>query len=258
MAKDTNELPGVSLDPVKPPFVGAHEESIKRGYELDPINVKPFVQFTVIMLILFVAVWVICSYTFDMTAEKWSPDGKKQVRTKYEGRVNPLAKEFNDRTVDERFARIDTHSPKANADGEKVYAPRLEAFKSRDFGGMPEYVRSSDKVTKDATNPPEYHPEDLLPSRNPILSAGEWDKTKKGAARLPIETVIANAKQLGLNDSIFKSQKGAKSEYDPTLYNPSSVLPHHGEAGHGSEKAGAKDAPHAPEKKDPAHEKEKK
>lgn len=250
MAKDTNELPGVSLDPVKPPFVGAHDESIKRGHELDPINVKPFVQFTIIMLVLFVAVWFICASAFDLTAEKWSPNGPN-LRTKYEGKVNPLAKEFNDRTPNERFARIDTLTPKASVADEKVYAPRLEAIKSLDFAGMPEYVRSSNVVTKDATNPPEYHPEDLLPSRNPLLSSGEWDKNKKGAARLPIQMVISNSKELGLDDSIFKHQKGAKTEYDPNLYNPSSVVPSRVKAsngGHEMEKVDAKENHHGPDK----------
>jgi hypothetical protein len=186
------------------------------------------------MLILMTSVWVICLYLFDATAEKWSPDKQKNVRTTYDGKANPLAKEYNDRTLDERIGRVNTYVPTGKAE-EKVYAPVLEAFRQREFDGMPEYVRSSLIDKKDTANAPHYHPEDLLPRNIPLLSNGGKDADKPGAVRLPIQTVIDQTKTLGLNESLFKHQTKQKSEYDPTAMNPSSVVTPNAKASNGGQ-----------------------
>lgn len=190
------------MDTNKAPITGAAEEAIQRGHELDPIDSKPFIQFTVVMVVLFIVAWVLSAYAFDLSTEKWTPG--KNVRTAYnERKLGPLATEQGNRSFDERLSRIDTYSPNAKSEQEKVYAPRLEAMRHRDFKESPEFVGNPipEKKTKYGDNlhgnSPEYHAEDLHAENIDIL-----------------KPVIENAAKL-LKDPIFKHQKDAKSEFDP-------------------------------------------
>jgi hypothetical protein len=155
------------------------------GHEPDDFNARPILTVPVFIGVVMVCAFGIATGMFVyFRGESAGNDGN----------ANPVAKDRNDKPIDERFARISSSDPKA-----EVKQPRLEWLRQtdsmRDGKEDPPFLRSVRFA--ESGNSPEYRPEDLRPdnyvdpiTRQKVLRDYGWVNQEKGVARIPVSVAM--------------------------------------------------------------------
>lgn len=206
------------------------------GHEPDDFNARPILTVPVFITFVMLAAFGIASAMFVYF---------RNGNVANDSGANAVAKERNDKPLDERFARISSSDPKA-----EVKQPRLEWLRqtdsARDGKEDPPYLRSV--RFSESGNSPEYRPEDLRPenyvdpiTRQKVLRDYAWVDKEKGVARIPVSVamkLLLEKKSLPVQANV--SVPGAGTATKPKLSNGGNELP----------SQAAKDVPHKATKAD--------
>lgn len=150
------------------------KRSIERGHEDDRISVKPILWVALAITVTCAIAYLVVTIVVPITLSD-----KPTVRG------NVLRSERSERTLDERFADINSRGTDAT-----VRAPRLEGLMVPEENlGLPN-ARPQIPARDDPRNTPHYHPEDLVPGTYPGLNQTEWIK-EGTSARVPMLEAIA-------------------------------------------------------------------
>ena len=172
---------GHDEQPVGPPPAPV----VNIGHEPDTYSTKPILSVPV-----FISFVMLCAFGIT-TAMFWY--FRAEV-TANDGGSNPDAKARNDKSFDERIARIASMDEKA-----EVKQPRLEWLRATDStrdGKKDEPFFRSVRFSENG-NSPEYRPEDLRPdnyvdpiTRQKVLRDYGWVDKEKNVARIPVSVAM--------------------------------------------------------------------